>query len=125
MEMKYELGIQKHMLKQKGITNYREAHSVFAPLVGARGTLVKKSGRLITWPNLDLHEVGAFIEAVVRVLALDFCVVHIAPGLFSAKHIVYLFAFEFHFVFKLVLHAEDVGAGLAEEAEVVECLLGK
>ena len=81
--------------------------------------LIKQGCRLITRPNLNLHEVGAFVVAVVCVFALDLRIVDIFPGFFPAEHIVDLFGLELHFVFELVLDAEDVGACFAKEAEVI------
>ena len=90
------------------------------PLMSALFAAVKDSGRLITRPNLDLHEVGALASAIAHVWTLDGCRVGVLKCLSTTQNIVNFLSLQVHFVLKLSLNAIDVGASSAEEAEVTE-----
>ena len=45
--------------------------SIVFPLVTALAAAIKDSGRLVTRPDLDLHEVGALTAAIAHVWALN------------------------------------------------------
>ena len=98
-------------------------HSVFLPLVATVAALVEDGRRLVTWTNLNLHEIGALALAMAHVRALNVRRVRILPRFGTAEHIVYLFPLEVHFVLKLRLDAMYVGAGAAEKAEITQWLL--
>ena len=85
MEKKYEIrGRNTKLLNKNGKTNLKNRSSVFAPLIRTSRALIEQGCRLITRPNLNLHEVGAFVVAVVCVFALDLRIVDIFPGFFPA-----------------------------------------
>ena len=97
--------------------------STLLPLEVALDAFVEDGGRLISRPNLNLHEVGALTATMAHVRALHRGRVGVFESFSTAKHIVYFLPLEVHLIFKLGLNLVYVGARSAEKAEVVTCLL--
>lgn len=89
--------------------------SVLPPLVPALGTLVEGGHGFVGRADLDLHEVGARAGAAG---ALGVNLVYVFPGLLASEHVVHFFPLQLHLLLELLVEHEDVGARLAEEAEV-------
>ncbi len=88
-------------------------------------TFVEDGHWLVGASDLYLLEVGAIVRARVAIFALGFCIVHVLPSVITSKDIVDFFTLEMHLVLELTLHAEYVGAGLAEKSEVRKCFFGQ
>lgn len=99
--------------------------SVLVPLVAALCTFVEDGHWFVGASDLYLLEVGAIVRARVAIFALGFCIVHVLPSVITSKDIVDFFTLEMHFVLELTLHAEYVGAGLAEKSEVRKGFFGQ
>jgi len=98
------------------------AASVFFPRPRAFRALVKPCHGFV--PSSDLHheEIGSPIPTLS---ALCISLIRICPGFLASKDVVDLFLGQVHFPLHLLLEVEDVGARLAEEAEVLAGLVSE
>ena len=86
---------------------------------------VENSHRFVRATNLDCLEIRKVILAHGLINTENASFINIFPRIFSAEHVVHFFPLKTNFVFELLIDSKHVGAGLAEEAEVSNCLLSE